>query len=291
MIHQNTLSLIGNTPIVELKRYSSSKNVKIFAKLENFNPSGSVKDRPAFFMINSLEKSRIINKGQHIIEATSGNTGVSLAMISALKDYRFTAVMPENSSFERQKMIRLFNGKIILTDGKLGTNYSIEVARHIVSNDNKYIMLNQFENQANVLSHLKGTASEIIKDVPNVTHFVAGMGTGGTLIGNAIKLKQYKPLIQIVGIEPELGTLIPGLRSMKDYIPPIYKPEMINITMKINDSNKAIGYSKDLNKMGYPVGISSGAALWGAVQISKTIKVGTIVVLFPDSNDRYLSML
>jgi len=291
MIHQNTLSLIGNTPIVELKRYSPNRNVKLFAKLENFNPSGSVKDRPALFMINSSEKNRKIIKGQHIIEATSGNTGISLAMISTLKGYKFTAVMPDNSSFERQEMIRLFNAKIILTDGKLGTNYSIEVALNIVKHSTNYVMLNQFENNANVLSHFEGTAFEIIREAPKITHFIAGMGTGGTLIGNAMRLKKYNPLIQIVGIEPEIGTLIPGLRSMKEYIPPIYKQEMINLILKINDSNEAIEYTKDLNKTGIPVGISSGAALWGAVQISKTIKVGTIVVLFPDSNDRYLSML
>ena len=291
MIHQNTLSLIGNTPIIELERYSPSRNVKLFAKLENFNPSGSVKDRPALFMINSAEKSRKIVKGQHIIEATSGNTGISLAMISALKGYKFTAVMPENSSFERQQMIRLFDANIILTDGKLGTNYSIEVAQHIISENSTYMMMNQFENQANVVSHYHTTASEIIQDIPNITNFIAGAGTGGTLIGNAMRLKKYNHLIQIVGIEPEIGTQIPGLRSMKEYIPPIYKPEMINLILKINDSNEAINITKDLNKSGLPVGLSSGAALWGAILVAREIKKGFIVVLFPDSSDRYLSML
>jgi len=209
MKYNTLLQTIGNTPIVELKKYSS-KNVKILAKLEGNNPGGSVKDRVALFMIKDAQRNGLLTPGSEIIEATSGNTGIGLAMLSAVFGYKFTAVMPESVSIERRKLLEAYGAKIILTDGEKGTNYAIEVAKKIVKESKKYIMLDQFNNLSNIKAHYETTGVEIIRDVPKITHFVAGMGTGGTLMGVGKKLKEYRDNIQVVGIEPKPFSTIQG---------------------------------------------------------------------------------
>lgn len=284
------LQIIGNTPIIELKSYST-KNVKILAKLEGNNPGGSVKDRIALYMIQDAEKKGLLKSGKILLEPTSGNTGIGLAMISAVKGYNFTAVMPESVSLERRKLLQAYGADIILTDGGKGTNYAITVANDLLkSNDKKYIMLDQFNNPANVLAHYETTGVEIIKQAPQITHFIAGMGTGGTLMGVGRKLKQFNKNIQIIGIEPIAGSKIQGLRNMKAYTPSIYIETELDRKLNIPDDNSAFDLAKDLfKKEGLSVGISSGAALWGAIETSKTVKKGTIVVIFPDRGDRYIS--
>ena len=291
MKYQNLLNTIGETPVVELKRYSPNKNIKVLAKLEGTNPGGSVKDRIAYFMIKDAKKRRLIKDDTILIEPTSGNTGIGLAMISAINRYRFTAVMPESVSVERRKILAKYGADIILTDGKKGTNYAIAYARNLLKENKKYLMLDQFENHSNVLAHYLTTGKEIIRQVPTVSHFVAGMGTGGTLMGVGKRLKRFNDQIAIIGIEPKPGSKIQGLRNMDAYVPPIYDEAKLDSKMDVTDE-AAFELTGDLfKKEGLSVGFSSGAALWGAMQIAKQIKAGVIVTVFPDRGDRYLSLL
>ena len=285
------LQLIGNTPVVELTRYQPTKGVRIIAKLEGNNPGGSVKDRIALAMILDAEKKGRIKAGVTIIEATSGNTGIGLAMIAAIRGYRFTAVMPESVSIERRKLLEAYGAEIFLTDGAKGTNYAIEITNGMVKNNpEKYLMLDQFNNVANVLAHYQTTGKEIIQQIPDVTHFVAGMGTGGTLMGVGKRLKEYNKAIQVIGVEPIAGSTIQGLRNMKAYKPSIYDESKLDQKLMIDADGIAFDLARDLfKKEGISVGISSGAALWGAMEIAKTIKHGTVVTIFPDRGDRYAS--
>jgi len=291
MKNKTILETIGNTPIVELRRYSKNSSVKIYAKLEGGNPGGSIKDRVAMFMIDDALKKGLLSHDKTIIEPTSGNTGIGLAMISSILGYKFTAVMPESVSIERRKLLKAFGAKIILTDGSRGTNYAIEVTKQIVANDtNIYTFLDQYSNEANINSHYETTGKEIIKDIPEITHFVAGMGTGGTLMGVGKRLKEFNPNIQIIGIEPKPVSTIQGLRNMTAYAPPIFDRNKLDQTIAIEDDNAAFELARDLyKKEGLSVGISSGAALWGALQIAKSVKRGNIVTIFPDRGDKYLS--
>jgi len=285
------LQTIGNTSTVELKRYSLNSKVKILAKLEGSNPGGSIKDRIAFYMINDAMEKGLLDRNKKIIEATSGNTGIGLAMISAILGYKFVAVMPESVSLERRKLLTAYGAEIILTDGLKGTNYAIEIAKKMVSESSQqYVMLDQFNNQANVLAHYETTGVEIVRDIPTITHFVAGMGTGGTLMGVGKRLKEFNNKIQIIGIEPMPGSKIQGLRNMAAYNPPIYEESKLDNKLVIKNDDFAFELASDLfKKEGISVGISSGAALWGAIEIAKTIKRGTIVTIFPDRGDRYVS--
>jgi cysteine synthase len=292
-MNKSILKTIGNTPIVELKRYSPKSSVKIFAKLEGNNPSGSIKDRIALYMIMDAERKGLLNKNGEIIEPTSGNTGIGLAMISAIFGYKFTAVMPASVSIERRQLLQLYGAKIILTDGTKGTNYAIEVTKDMVKrNKNKYIMLDQFSNFNNVLAHYKTTGPEIIRDLPKITHFVAGMGTGGTLMGVGQKLKEFNHNIQVVGIEPLPASKIQGLRNMKAYTPPIFDENKLDFKLIIKKDEVAFELMRDLfQKSGISAGISSGAALWGAIEIAQKIKRGNILIIFPDKGDKYLNNL
>ncbi|MFH1705774.1 MAG: cysteine synthase [Patescibacteria group bacterium] len=290
MNYPNLLNTIGNTPVVEISRYSRNRKVKILAKLEGTNPGGSVKDRVALYLINDAENRRVLKENVEIIEATSGNTGIGLAMVSAIKGYQFTAVMPGNASIERREVLEAYGAKVILTDGGRGTNYAIQVALNLVKeNPGRYFMPNQFDNPANVLAHYQTTGREIIQQVPEVTAFVAGMGTGGTLMGVGQKLKEYRPEIFIVGVEPDPGSKIQGLRNMTAYTPKIFDPKKLDCKLNVPD-NAAFDLVRDLfRKEGISAGISSGAALWGAIELSGLIKSGVIVTIFPDRGDRYLS--
>ncbi|MBD3329803.1 cysteine synthase [Candidatus Dojkabacteria bacterium] len=288
---QNILDLIGNTPLIELSHYSPSSKVRIFAKLEGNNPGGSIKDRVAKYLMMDAEEKGLVKKSNTIIEATSGNTGIGLAMVSSVLGYKFVAVMPESASLERRKILKQFGAEIILTDGKKGTNYSFEVARKLLNNDpGKYVMLNQYENNSNVLAHYETTASEIIEQLPTVTHFVTGLGTGGTITGTGTRLKQYKQEIQVMGVEPKENSRIQGLRNMKKYSPPIFNKEILDKNIMIENDEEVFKLARELPmKEGISVGISSGASLWGALQIANNIKEGNIVTIFPDRADRYVS--
>lgn len=293
MIHKSDiLHFIGNTPLVKLKRYSTD-NVEIFAKLEGNNPGGSIKDRVALFMFNDAEQSGKLETEKIIIEATSGNTGISLAMIAAIKGYQFCAVMPESVSIERRLLLRAYGAQLILTDGAKGTDYAIKIVKEIVAKKpNKYMQLNQYSNICNIIAHYETTGREIINDMPHITHFIAGMGTGGTLMGVGKALKEFNKNIQIIGVEPMPASKIQGLRNMNNYIPPIFNKEKLDATLIIKDDTIAFDLARDLfQKEGISAGISSGAALWGAIEISKKIESGTIVTIFPDRGDKYISSL
>lgn len=283
------IKIIGNTPIVELKRYSSNSKIKIYAKLEGFNPTGSIKDRIAYFMIKQAQISGQLKPQMELIEATTGNTGISLAAVSSVFGYQFTAVMPTDVSIERRKLIQSYGANLILT--KSGSD--ITITKGIVKKyPNKYYFIDQFNNPNNVRANYHTLGGEIIKQIPKITHFVAGIGTSGTLIGVAKRLKEYKPEIKIIGLNPRPSTKIQGLRNLETYKPLIFDKKYVDELIYIKNSGVAFELMKDLAKnQGLSVGISSGIALWGAIKIAKQIKQGVIVIIFPDRGDRYLSLL
>ncbi|TES89051.1 MAG: cysteine synthase family protein [Anaerolineales bacterium] len=288
---QNYIDLIGNTPVAEIQHMNPNPNVRIFAKLEGFNPGGSVKDRICKSMIEAAEREGLLgpNTDRILFEPTSGNTGIGLAMIAAARGYEFIAVMPETASVERRKMMAAFGAKFILTDGVKGTNWAIEVAHRLHKEHDRYLMLDQFNNPANPQVHYETTAPEILHDVPQITHFVAGMGTGGTLMGVHRYMQEHKPDVAIVGLEPVAGSKIQGLRNMEVYVPSIYHEELLDDKIILNDPS-AFEVARDLAKIeGLFVGISSGAAMWGAMGLAERIKEGTIVVIFPDGGEKYMT--
>jgi cysteine synthase len=265
--------------------------VKILAKLEGNNPGGSTKDRIAYTMVADARRKNLLDQEKEIIEATSGNTGIGMAMVSAVFGYKFVAVMPSSVSMERRKLLTAYGARIILTDGEKGTNFAIEETKRIIDeNKDKYVMLDQFSNQANTLAHYETTGMEIIRDVPEITHFVAGMGTGGTLMGVGRRIKEFNLNVRVIGIEPKPLSMIQGLRNMQAYTPPIFDENKLDSKLVIEDDELAFELARDLfKKEGISVGISSGAALWGAMQIAKSIPEGVIVTLFPDRGEKYLS--
>jgi len=297
MKHKDILDAIGNTPLVELvklnkprKEILRGKNpkVKILAKLEGSNPGGSVKDRPAYYMIKKAEESGELTKDKIILEPTSGNTGIALAMIGAAKGYKVRLVMPECVSVERRRVLEAFGAEIALTPGSEKTDGAIKKAHQIIKEDpDKYYMPNQFENENNVLAHYETTGPEIWKQTNGeIDVFVAGMGTTGTLMGTAKYLKEKKPEIKIIGVEPTLGHAIQGLKNMEEAIvPKIYDPKMLDKKIVVEDE-EAFNMARCLAvKEGLFVGMSSGAAVVGALKIAKKIKSGTIVVILPDRGD------
>lgn len=290
MRYNNILDTIGNTPTVELKTFNPKPGVRIFAKLEGGNPGGSIKDRIALKMVKDAVEKEILSRDRILIEATSGNTGIALAMICSILGYRFVAVMPDNVSVERTKILKSYGAEIVLTEGALGTNGAIQVASEMVERDgDTYLMLDQFKNPANILAHYETTGAEIINDVPEITAFVAGMGTGGTLTGVGKRLKEYNPGIKIIGVEPPPNTRLQGLRNMKDYIPPVFEPGILDLRLPAPEDESFELARKLYITEGISAGISTGAALWGALEFSKTVNEGFIVTIFPDRGDKYLS--
>ena len=288
---RNLVGRIGNTPMVELSRLSPNPRVRIFAKLEAFNPGGSVKDRIARAMIEAAESDGLIapGNGRIILEPTSGNTGIGLAMVAAAKRYEFVAVIPESTSVERRKMMAAFGARFILTDGPKGTNWAIEVARRLLREDDRYLMLDQFVNAANPQAHYDTTAPELLRDVPDLTHFVAGMGTGGTLMGVRRYMREHRPEVAIIGLEPVPDTRIQGLRNMAAYVPPIYREELLDDKIGLDDQAAFEVARRLAREEALFVGISSGAAMWGAMQVAERIAQGTIAVVFPDGGEKYMS--
>ena len=287
------LSAIGNTPIVELTNLNNRKpKVRIFGKLEGCNPGGSVKDRPAYYMIKKAEEAGQLTKNKIILEPTSGNTGIALAMIGAAKGYRVKLCMPECVSTERQLVLQALNAEVILTPAKEGTDGAIRKAHQLLNDEpDKYYMPNQFENENNALAHYETTGPEIFAQTNGeIDVFVAGMGTTGTLMGVKRFFKEKKPEVRIVAIEPPEGHTIQGLKNMKESIvPKIYDPEMLDEKITIGDGEAFETTRLLAAKEGIFVGMSSGAAVAGALKAAEKMRSGTIVVILPDRGDRYLS--
>ena len=290
MRYSSILDTIGNTPLVELKSFSPRPGVQIFAKLEGANPSGSIKDRIAKKMIEEAEAGGKIKPDTILLEPTSGNTGIALAMIARVKGYSFTAVMPDNVTRERRQMLELYGANIIFSDGSRGSNGAVRLAKELAKSDDRYLMLYQYGNDANPRAHYEGTALEIIQDLPDIDVFVAGLGTGGTITGNARRLKEYNPAIKIVAAEPLQGEGVQGLRSLEDgFVPPVLNQSLIDakILVMSADSIRLTRQLKD--QEGIFAGPSCGAALHAAIRVASSMESGKIVVILADGGWKYLS--
>ncbi|EAY04957.1 cysteine synthases family protein [Trichomonas vaginalis G3] len=292
MIYNNILETIGNTPMVRINHLNPNPKVQMYAKLEGFNPTGSVKDRIALKMIEQAESEGLLKPGSTIIEATSGNTGIGLAMIGRVKGYNVVIVMSEGVSLERRKMIKAFGAEIILTDKKLGTDGAIRrVAEILKENPGKYFNPNQFSNEYNKLAHYKTTAEEIWAQTEGkITHFVSAVGTSGTLMGVGMNLREKNPNIKIVEAQPTKGHYIQGLKSMEEAIvPAIYDPSKIDEHILI-ESEEAFDTAREVvAKEGIFIGMSAGAAMLAAQKVAAKLDEGVIVVLLADRGEKYLS--
>jgi cysteine synthase B len=284
------LDAVGNTPLVGLPRLSPKPGVRLWAKLEGNNPTGSTKDRIAKKMIEMAEASGELTADKTILEPTSGNTGISLGMVARRKGYALTVVIPDNASQERIGLLRLYGAEIVFSDGDKGTNGSIEVARAL-ARDDRYFMPFQYGNPANPLAHEEGTAVEILRDLPSITHFVAGMGTGGTLTGNGRALHRHDPSIRVIAAEPELGDLVYGLRSLDEgFVPPIFDPEQIDRKFLVNSEDSLRATRELTSQEGIFAGISSGSVIHVAQRVAREIDQGDVVCLLADGGWKYLSL-
>jgi cysteine synthase len=285
----DTLGLIGDTPLVRLTRVTPSRpGVEIFAKLEGYNPCSSTKDRIALYMIEGAEERGELTPDKTIIEASSGNTGIGLSMVAAYKGYRLLIAMPESMSVERRRVMQAFGAQILLTPAEEGMNGAIARVMKL-SEDPAYYHTNQFANPDNVRAHYEGTGSEILRQVEDIDVLVAGIGTGGTLMGVGKRLREAYPDIQVVGVEPYRDSRIQGLRNLSDFVPPIFDFDLMDRKINVEDGC-AFNTARVLaNIEGLFVGISSGAAVHAALQVAEEMEKGRIVVILPDRGDRYLS--
>ncbi|MEW6033866.1 MAG: cysteine synthase family protein [Chloroflexota bacterium] len=288
----SVLSAIGNTPLIELRNLNRNPKVRIFGKLEGCNPGGSVKDRPAYYMLKKAEESGELTKEKTILEATSGNMGIALAMIGVALGYRVKLSMPECVTLERRNILEAYGAEVVLTPAKEGTDGAIRMAQRVFQEARHlYYMPNQFDNESNVLAHYETTGPEVFSQTRGeVDVFVAGMGTTGTLMGAGRYLRERKPAVRIVGVEPTEGHTIQGLKNMKESIVPrIYHPQELDEKLVVTD-DEAFEMARSLVKgEGLLVGMSSGAAVAGALRVAERMKSGTVVVVLPDRGDRYLS--
>ncbi|MDQ3941461.1 MAG: cysteine synthase family protein [Actinomycetota bacterium] len=292
MRYGSILDAIGNTPLVEVPHLVPVENVRLWVKLEGQNPTGSVKDRIALALVEAGESSGELTHDKTILEPTSGNTGISLAMVAKIRGYRFTAVMPDNASAERVQLLRAFGAEIEFSPGAKGTNGSVAMAQEL-ARDERYYMPFQYGNPANIAAHYEGTGREIVADLPEVKAFVAGLGTGGTLMGVGKRLKEHDPSIKIVAAEPELGELVYGLRSLEEgYIPPIFDPEMLDGKVKVKARESIVWTRELLQKEGIFAGISAGAVIWVAQRVAERLARdggGDVACLLADGGWKYLS--
>lgn len=289
--YKGILATIGNTPVVELQNMSPKASVRIFAKLEGNNPTGSVKDRIALKMIEQAAQDGELSTNRTILEPTSGNTGISLAMIGGLKGYKVAVVMPENVSVERSQLLEAYGAEIIPSDGSRGTNGSIEVAKDLVEkNPHDYLMLYQYGNPGNPNAHYETTGQEIVEALPGIDTFVAGLGTGGTLMGVGRRLKAHNPDVKIVAVAPEPEDFISGLRDLEEgFIPPILDLNLLDSRMLVS-SLDAFRTSKELLRQeGIFAGVSSGSVVYGAIKQAERMDSGDIVCLLADGGWKYLS--
>lgn len=292
-VHASVLDLIGNTPMVDVSQLSPNPNVRILGKLESQNPFGSVKDRIAKAMIEDAESDGTLQPGQRIIEPSSGNTGIALAAIARLKGYPITIVLPENVSIERRQLLEIYGAEIISTPGGEGSNGAVRRAQELADEHPDWAFLYQYANNANPQAHYDGTGPEIWADVPDITHFVAGLGTSGTLMGVGTFLKEQNPAIKVMAVEPPIGERVEGLRNLDEgYIPPVYDkwggPELLD-GKRIVRPRESIEWVRRLGEVGVFAGISAGAALAGAAKVAGNIDSGTIVFIVCDGGWKYMS--
>ena len=287
------LDLIGNTPMVDISLLSPNPAVRILAKLEGQNPAGSIKDRIAWSMVQEAEADGTLTPGRTIIEPSSGNTGIALSMIARTRGYPIKIVMPENVSVERRQALEVWGAEIIVTPGAEGSNGAVRRAEALADEHPEWAFLYQYANEANPRAHYEGTGPEIWRDCPEITHFVAGLGTTGTLMGVGRFLKEQNPAVKIVAIEPPLGERVEGLRSLDEgYIPPVYDKwggQDLLDRKRIVRPRESIEWTRRLIDVGIFSGISGGAALAGAAKVAGEIESGTIVVILADGGWKYLS--
>src|SRR6188472_149509 len=284
------LEAIGHTPIVEIPRMSPNPSVQLLAKLEMLNPTGSVKDRAAKYLIEDLERRGLLRDGSIILEPTSGNTGIALAMIGRRKGYRVALVMPDNVTNERRQMAALYGAEVIDSPGSLGSNGAIALAKHLVSKDERFVMPYQYGNPANPQAHYETTGPEILADCPEIDVFVAGLGTSGTLMGVSRYLHERKPGVRIVAAEPLPGELVQGLRSLDDgFTPEIFQPELIDAKYLVSNLEALTALRELVFREGIFGGPSCGAVLVAAAREARKMRSGTIVALLPDGGWKYLS--
>ena len=292
--HESVLDLIGNTPLVDVSRLSPNPRVRLLAKLESQNPFGSVKDRIAKAMIEDAEKNGRLVPGQTIIEPSSGNTGIARAAIAQIKGYPIKILMPTSVSIERRQMLEIFGAEIILTPGEEGSNGAVARAIEMAKANPEWCFLYQYANDANPRAHYENTGPEILRDCPEVTHFVAGLGTSGTLMGTGRFLKEHKPDVKIIAVEPPLGARVEGLRNLDEgYIPPLFDNwhgfDILDRKRVVRPRESIEWTRRIVRECGIFAGISTGAALAGAAKVASEIEEGTIVFIVCDGGWKYLS--
>ena len=293
-VYNSVLDLIGNTPIIDVSALSPNPAVRILAKLEGQNPAGSVKDRIARAMIEEAEEDGTLKPGQTIIEPSSGNTGIALAMIARLRGYPIKIVLPENVSIERRQLLEVFGAEVILSPGAEGSNGAVRKAQGLADDHPDWAFLYQYGNEANPRAHYETTGPEILADVPDITHFVAGLGTSGTLMGVGTFLKERKPDVKVFAVEPPAGELVEGLRSLDDgYIPPVFEKwgglQLLDGKSIVRPRESLEWTRRLVADAGIFAGISAGAAMAGAVKVARKIESGVIVFIVADAGWKYLS--
>jgi cysteine synthase B len=289
----NVLELVGNTPLVEISQLSPNPDVRILVKLEGQNPGGSVKDRVALSMVNQAEKDGRLFPGATLLEPSSGNTGIGLALVARVRGYHLKVVLPANVSVERRQLLEVWGAEIIDSPGSEGSNGAVRMAQRLAGEHPEWVFLYQYANLANPRAHYEGTGPEIWRDCPEITHFVAGLGTSGTLLGVGRYLKEQNPAIQLWAVEPPAGEVVDGLRNLDDgYIPPIFTDlgggELLD-RKTIANPRDSIEWTRRLTEVGIFAGISSGAAVAGAVRCAGQIDTGVVVVVSADGGWKYLS--
>jgi cysteine synthase B len=295
MRHSSVLDLIGDTPLVDVSPLSPNADVRILAKLEGQNPGGSAKDRIALAMVEAAEKDGTLRPGQTLIEPSSGNTGIGLAMVCRVKGYPIRIVMPENVSPERSQLLEIFGASIIYSPGAEGSNGAVRMAQRLADDDPSLAFLYQYANDANPRAHYEGTGPEIWRDCPEVTHFVAGLGTSGTLMGVGRYLKEQNPDVQVWAVEPPAGEMVDGLRNLDDgYIPPVFEkwhgPDLLDRKLIVRPRESITWVRRLVDEVGVFAGISSGAVMAGAAKAAERIDgAGVVVTVFPDGGWKYLS--
>jgi cysteine synthase len=288
--YESILDLIGNTPLVGVHALSPNPAVRIYAKLEGQNPGGSMKDRIALRMVEAAERDGVLQPGDTILEPSSGNTGIGLALVARMKGYRLRVVLPENVSEERRQVLEIFGAEVIPSPGEEGSNGAIRQAEKLAAEDSSLVMLFQYGNPANPDAHYATTGPEILRDCPEVDVFVAGLGTSGTLMGVGRYLKEQKPDVRVVAVEPPAGELVQGLRSLEDgFVPPIFDPAVLDRKFIVRPRESIEWTRRLLDECGIFAGISSGAVMAGVAKMAATMDAGTIVALVPDAGWKYLS--